>query len=179
MGDIKKPTPALLLVAVSSKYPEALDWSVEKLSQEYGRVCLQSPPFVFDQTTYYESTMGTGLVKKFVTFEQLIDPAQLPKIKHHTNQLEIDYSAAFDHPETRPLNLDPGYLTEAKLILASTKDHWHRIYLSDGIYAEFTLHYQKKAWQNSPWTYPDYQTDAYKAFFDCCRQEFRKRIQQA
>ena len=34
------------------------------------------------------------------------------------------------HAEPRPLNLDPGYLTPAKLVLASTKDHAHRIYLS-------------------------------------------------
>jgi hypothetical protein len=46
-------------------------------------------------------------------------------------------------PEPRPLNLDPGYLTEAKLVLATTKDRNHRLYLDRGIFAEVTLCYQR------------------------------------
>jgi len=76
---------------------------------------------------------------------------------------------------TRPLNLDPGYLTEAKLVLASTKDHAHRIYLGRGIYAEVTLHYQNGRWQSHDWTYPDFQRPDYHLFFSQCRDFFRRR----
>ena len=70
----------------------------------------------------------------------------------------------------RPLNLDPGYITPAKLVLASTKDHAHRIYLRDGIYAEVTLSFRGRKWQPLEWTYPDYRRDDYQRFFTECRE---------
>ena len=78
--------------------------------------------------------MGTDLKKQFLAFERLIDPAALADIKRQTNDWEAEYAALGRHAEPRPLNLDPGYITPAKLVLASTKDHAHRIYLRDGIY---------------------------------------------
>ena len=83
---------------------------------------------------------------------------------------------AAELPVARPLNLDPGYLTEAKLVLASTKDHAHRIYLSQGIYAEVTLSYRRGRWRHHDWTYPDYQRGDYQAFFDQCRDYFRRCV---
>ena len=61
-----------------------------------------------------------------------IDPAELPLLKRRSNDWETEYRDSHPHPEARPLNLDPGYLTEAKLVLATTKDRDHRIYLSQG-----------------------------------------------
>jgi hypothetical protein len=85
-------------------------------------------------------------------------------------------SRAAELPAARLLNLDPGYLTEAKLVLASTKDHAHRIYLSQGIYAEVTLSYRRGHWRHHDWTYPDYQRSDYQAFFDRCRDYFRRCV---
>lgn len=79
-------------------------------------------------------------------------------------------------PVARPLNLDPGYLTEAKLVLASTKDHAHRIYLSQGIYAEVTLSFRRGHWRHHDWTYPDYRRADYHAFFTQCRDYFRRCV---
>ncbi len=119
--------------------------------------------------------MGSDLKKTFFAFEKLIDPGDLSDFKRQTNVWEEEYAQANDHDEPRPLNLDPGYISEAKLVLASTKDHAHRIYLRDGIYAEVTLHYQSKAWQSSAWTYPDYQRPDFQAFFTECREYVKKR----
>jgi hypothetical protein len=104
----------------------------------------------------------------------LVDPTELPQWKTLTNDWELVYQQQANHPEPRPLNLDPGYLTEAKLMLASTKDRDHRIYLSDGIFAENTLFFTKGAWQTRPWTYPDYQRADYHQFFLRCREYLRK-----
>jgi len=34
------------------------------------------------------------------------------------------------------VNIDPGYISLGKLVLASTKDHAHRLYLGEGVYGE-------------------------------------------
>jgi hypothetical protein len=174
MGKINTPTPVLLLIAVSSRYDEALAWAEQLAVQEFGPLLLKSDAFDFTETDYYLASMGPDLKKQFLTFETLLDPGRLPQIKIATNDWEQQFANQFECEESRPLNLDPGYLTLAKLILASTKDHAHRIYLGQGIYAETTLNYRSKAWQTSPWTFPDYQREDHQAFFTQCRQAMRR-----
>jgi hypothetical protein len=170
MGDIHEPSPVMLLVAVVSRHRAALEWAQEKLTGLFGSIALSSEAFAFTETEYYTSTMGTGLKKQFLTFKRLIDPGTLAEIKRQTNSWEIEYAAIGGHDEARPLNLDPGYITAAKLVLASTKDHAHRIYLRHGIYAEVTLAYRHRQWQPLEWTYPDYRRDDFHQFFSRCRQ---------
>ena len=167
--------PALLMLAAISRHDEALDWARQQASRAWGPVALTSPSFSFDDTDYYESAMGTELKKVFFAFERLVDPAEMAQIKHQTNGWEATCSGDGRWPERRPLNLDPGYLTEAKLVLASTKDRDHRIYLSGGIYAEVTLYFRGGAWRNREWTYPDYRRDEYHQFFTRCREYLRSR----
>lgn len=175
MGDTLPHSPVLLLVAAFSRYDEALDWGRARCIEAFGPLALESDRFEHNETTYYERQMGTGLRKTFWVFERLIDPAQLVEIKLQTNQWERDYAASAGKPEPRPLNLDPGYLTEAKLVLASTKDRDHRLYLDRGIYAENTLFYRARQWQARPWTYPDYQRSDYHLFFTRCRDYLKSR----
>ncbi len=174
MGAIHRPAPVLLLVAVSSRYPEAFDWARARWLEAFGALALESERFPFDQTNYYLSTMGDQLLKAFLTSAVLMDPERLPEIKCLTNDWEEEYARERSWPEPRPLNLDPGYLSEDKLVLASTKNHAHRLYLSRGIYAEFTLQFRAGKWQCCPWTYPDYQQPSFHAFFDRCRQFLRQ-----
>jgi hypothetical protein len=169
MGEIHLPTCVVLILAASSRYNAALDWTRERSTQIFGPIALVSEAFDFTETEYYSATMGTELKKKFFAFERLIDPAALAGIKVGTNDWETEYAALGAHAELRPLNLDPGYITPAKLVLASTKDHAHRIYLRDGIYAEVTLSYRQRHWQPLEWTYPDYRRADYQEFFTQCR----------
>lgn len=170
MGHRTNPGLVLPILAFVSSYDEALAWTRERTAAAWGNIALASDVFDFTETDYYAATMGAGLKKTFFAFEKLIDPAALPELKLQTNRWEEEYAEAAEHDVARPLNLDPGYVTEAKLVLASTKDHAHRIYLRDGIYAEVTLHFRDKRWQSSPWTYPDYQRDDFQAFFTQCRE---------
>ena len=170
MGDIHFPAPVLFILAVSSRHEAALEWARENCAKHYGPVLLSSDPFEFTETDYYAATMGADLKKQFLAFERLIDSAALAGIKCETNDYEADYAALGRHAEQRPLNLDPGYLTPAKLVLASTKDHAHRIYLGEGIFAEVTLVYRQRKWQPMEWTYPDYRRDDYQRFFTQCRE---------
>jgi len=178
MGKPTAPTPVLLLMAAFSRYDEALDWGRGRAVAAWGPVVLQSEPFTFAQTDYYQATMGPDLRKIFWAFERLIDPETLVDLKLQTNQWEDDYAAIRRHPEARPLNLDPGYMTLAKLVLASTKDFTHRIYLGRGIYAEATLYYRRHQWQHHEWTFPDYRRDDYQQFFSRCRDYLHQRTRE-
>jgi hypothetical protein len=173
MGSISPPRPVLLLVAVSSRYDAALDWARERVAAEFGPLGAVSPAFDFTETEYYTATMGTDLKKQFLVAKSPLDPGRLPAIKRLTNDWEVAYAATANHPEPRPLNLDPGYLTMAKLVLASTKDHAHRIYLADGIYAEVTLSFRNKRWHAFDWTYPDYRREDFQQFFTKSRELLR------
>jgi hypothetical protein len=175
---IQPHPPVLLILAAFSRYPEALAWAKGTAEEAWGPVALQSEPFDHRETNYYEATMGPDLKKMFFAFEGLVDPAELVRCKETTNQWEVDYQQLGKHPEPRPLNLDPGYLTEAKLVLASTKDRDHRLYLDRGIYVENTLFFTRGAWQPRPWTYPDYQRADYHEFFLRCREYLRERYAQ-
>jgi hypothetical protein len=174
MGEILVPTPVLFLVAAFSRYDEALQWGLARCESVAGPIALQSPLFDFQETNYYEPTMGPGIRKCFWAFARQIDPGALAQWKIDCNLWEAEYAALGRHPEPRPLNLDPGYLTLAKLVLASTKDHAHRIYLTQGIYAEITLFYKHRRWQAHEYTFPDYRRVDYQAFFTQCRDYLRR-----
>ena len=179
MGAIRSPHPVLLFMAVFSSDSSAFDWVRKRAEAEWGTLALESEPFSFETfTDYYAQAMGETLPKRLWAFERLVSPDTLPKIKRLTNDWEDEFKSVTVCSAERPLNIDPGYIDLGKLILASTKDHAHRIYLSEGILAETTLMYTQKQWKPLPWTYPDYQSAGYHEFLTRCReylQSVRKR----
>ena len=92
-----------------------------------------------------------------------------------TNFIESDLSTG----GARRVNLDPGYMDAARVVLASTKDHAHRILLGKGIYGEVTLLYRDGAFRPLPWTYPDYREAATLAFLKGVRVWYLKKVAQA
>lgn len=172
------PDPALLVVAVFSRYPEALAWGRERLERAFGPVGLASLTFEFNQTRYYEATMGPGLRKQFFAFWELSTADCLATVKLRTNDFEMELAQTGTYPEPRPLNLDPGLLSLGKFLLATTKDQSHRIYLRNGIYAEVTLRYQSGAFEPWPWTYADYREPGVLSFFKEARNYYRQRLSE-
>jgi hypothetical protein len=166
----------LLVVAAFSRHDDALDWARQRLESSYGPVALVSEPFAFDQTRYYESSMGAGLRKVLWAFANLIEPATLPDVKIVTNALEQELAQQRTYSEARPLNLDPGYLVLGKFLLATTKDQAHRVYLRDGIFAEVTLHFQAGSFRPWPWTYADYRLDHVIEFLNSARERYRAAL---
>jgi hypothetical protein len=176
--------PARLLLAAFSRHTAVLDWALARATDAWGPIALASEPFDFAETDYYGPTMGHGLKKIFWVFGDPFDPGVLADLKRSANRWEDDCVLAvrqrqvldnFGNPivESRPLNLDPGYLTTAKLVLASTKDHAHRIYLRDGIYAEITLFFRHGRWEHHEWTFPDYRRPDYQRFFTQVRDHLK------
>ena len=52
----------------------------------------------------------------------------------------------------------------------------HRLYLREGIYAEVTLAFRDQHWQPMTWTYPDYQREDFRLFFQECRNLLAKKV---
>ena len=175
MGKIRTPEPVKLFVGVLTSIPETVPAVEKKLTAIFGNVDTRSEPYLFDMTHYYDEEMGTPIYRYFISFENLIEPSEIAAAKVKTNDLESGFTA--DYPSiARPINLDPGYVEQSKIVLASTKNFFHRILVSGGIYAEVTLHYQDGAWQSLPWTFPDYKTPRYHPYFSSMRDLYRKQL---
>lgn len=152
---MSRPTPAppvKLVVSIIAPSAGRLNDTVNRLSALYGQPDFVSSQMPFDYTDYYYPEMGEKLVRRFLSMESLIRPETLPDIKLATNRIEQESAAE----GCRQVNIDPGYLSQAHLILATGKGYTHRPYLRDGIYADLTLVYQGKKFCTLPWTYPDY-----------------------
>lgn len=173
MGDIKKPEKVKLVVAMITSNVQLFAQAAKTLSKTYGLVDLTSEILPFNKTDYYQKEMGEKLKRQFISFTELIFPDTLPDIKVRTNALEFELSG---DSSQRKINLDPGYLDLAKLVLATTKDHQHRLYLGKGIYGEVTLRYRNKTFAPWEWTYPDYVTSEYIEIFHQIRQIYQEQM---
>jgi hypothetical protein len=171
MGTVRPEGPAALICAILYKEDHNPEQAIEALREDFGPVALLQPPFPFDFTTYYEEEMGTPLVKRIAVFEELVPQGFLAEIKRLTNDRERSLSRF----GARTVNLDPGLLLPARLVLASTKDNAHRIYLSRGIYGEVTLLYREDAFTPLPWTYADYRLPSTLAFLRQAREWYLVR----
>jgi hypothetical protein len=175
MGEIKTAPQAKFFVGVLTSIPEVLPEAKARLSALYGPADLASEEFPFDKTNYYDAEMGIPLMRSFLGFSGLIGPAEIAEIKVETNAIETEMATRFTGVR-RPVNLDPGYLELSKIVLASTKNFYHRIYLSMGIYAEVTMHFEAGQWKSFPWTFPDFQSGRYSAFFASLRNRYRQQL---
>jgi hypothetical protein len=179
MGAIRQFVPVKLFIGVLVSNSKLFSEVERRLTAVYGAIDHRSEVIPFDFTDYYEVEMGDLIDRVFFSFERLIEADQLPEIKRQTNQLEDELAPLLRTPNTnvkRPVNLDPGYLEQAKVILASTKNFYHRIYLGGGIFGEVTMHFKNNTYQFFPWTYPDYQSKDYQDFFLRMRQIMRSQL---
>ncbi len=177
MGKVKEPLPVKLVVGMISGEESLFEQAEKKLTQEFGSIDFTRSPLPFNCTDYYKEKMQINLKRKFIGFSSLINPAKIVEIKLFTNQLEENF--LYPHSKQRRLNLDPGYITLAKLVLATSKNFQHRIYLGKGIYAEITLRYKRgKGFTCFEWTYPDYRSKEYIEIFNHLREIYRHQVWQ-
>lgn len=176
MAAVKPPKRVLPFVGMISADPDLFLRSRRHIEKSLGRLDFASEVWPFDFTRYYEGEMGPDLKRQFFAFEQPVRPDRLPELKRETNRIEalVIEETLSDVP--RPVNLDPGYVTLSKVVLASTKDYTHRIYLDQGIFGEVTLHFEGGRWRVWPWTYPDYASGLYDSFFTELRERLRAAL---
>ncbi|MEK7307851.1 MAG: DUF4416 family protein [Nitrospirota bacterium] len=190
------PSPVKLFIGMISQDVSLFKELKDKLQNIYGPSDMESPVCRWENTDYYSKEMGKGLKRQFIFFQELISPALIPEIKLKTMELERKYLNEENpplHPFSknppippltkggkggfkggRKINLDPGYLDSARIILVSSKDFSHRIYLGKGIYGEVTLIYSGNNYQVLPYTYPDFRTQKYWDIFKKARELYKK-----
>lgn len=173
MGNIKKHPKVKLIVGMIARDETLFEKAKMKLEEKYSETDYESKVMDFNKTDYYRDEMGENLKRKFVAFSKLVLPEDLVEIKREANAIEK--SGAF-FKNGRRINLDPGYVSLAKLVLASTKDYSHRVYLSKGIFAEVTLMYFNGKFNAKEWTYPDYATEEYKKIFGEIREIYKRQL---
>ena len=176
MWQINEPEPVKLIIGILAADKDCLTSAVETITAEFGECDLVSDAFDFDQTDYYKDEAGENILRQFVSFTELIDPGKLASIKHKTNEIEELLAKKLDTPLPRPVNLDPGIIEPSKLVLASTKNFSHRIYIGDSMYAELTLSFCKGKWKSFSYTFPDFKEDRYHAFLSKVREKLVDQI---
>jgi hypothetical protein len=167
MSSPREPHRAKLIVGLLFREAGVQQKTLAALSDRFGPIDFLTEPRPFTYTDYYESEMGSSLLRQTGSFAQPVQPDALADIKLLTHNLELQWSIE----NRRQVNIDPGLLSEERVVLATGKNYTHRIYLRNGVYADLTLIYQKGSYRPLAWTYPDYCEPDLLYFFGVLRQK--------
>ena len=168
MSELRKPDPVKLVCSLFAADRETLSDALRALSGLYGKADYLSEYLAFDATDYYTREMGSSLIRRFVSYEELIEPDTLPSVKKATNELE----RRFSEDGRRRVNIDPGCISRGHLVLATGKSGAHRPYLRDGVYADLTLVFGNESFRSLEWTYPDYADEKVRKVFTLIRRKY-------
>lgn len=175
MGSPSPPDPALLFIGTLYRDEGYFSETREKLKASFGEIVFESPALAWDYSEYYKEELGSPITRTFIFFRDMINPEALADVKLFTNDLELQFSSR----GKRNINLDPGYLTPYQVVLSSTKNYAHRIYLGKGIYAEVTLIHRDGRYCPHLFTYRDYASDEYIQLFERARSFLKELTQPA
>ncbi|UCG42013.1 MAG: DUF4416 family protein [candidate division WOR-3 bacterium] len=182
MGEPTLPQPALLVVGLLAGSRELVFEAEQLLVSDFGEVGVRSDIIRFDFSDYYEQEMGRDVVRRWLGFQRTVEPGRLAEVKLACNSMERTLATAGPGPcrgGRRRVNIDPGLLSLHNLVLASTKEFAHRVYLGHGIHAEVTLIYLSGRFVPQEWTYSDYRTEECLAFMQRCRGLLTRRSPKA
>jgi hypothetical protein len=178
MWKLNIPKPVKLIIGILAADHKCVYTAADILADKFGRIDFTSDIWPFDKTDYYKDQTGSRILRQFISIEKLIDPGKLAKIKHKTNRLEQKLAKTLALPLPRPVNLDPGIIEPSKLVLATTKNYSHRIYIGSKMYAEVTLIFDKGRWCPLDHTYPDYRQQCYFDFIEKVRDRLLEQLKK-
>jgi hypothetical protein len=168
----KPTTLAKLFCGVLFTDKQLLIRAKELLVTKFDKIDFESGHFTFDVSDYYKPEMGWPILRLFWSFEELINPKDIAKIKIECNEIEDQLSIKKD----RKVNLDPGYMDYDKIVLASAKYNWQKIYLDYGIFADLTLRYEKGKYIPFPWSFPDFKEGRYNKMLLRIREIYKLQL---
>ncbi len=172
MSRLTEPEDVQLICSLFSPEEGLVTQCLHELEGIFGPTDWVSPPLFFDRTRFYEREMGWPLHRRFASFREFIRPDALVEAKIRTQEMEERYA----REGKRRVNVDPGYLSLEKLVLATGKNYTHRVYLSKGIYADLTLVFQRGTFRGLEWTYRDYGSPEMIEVFNGIRERYKARL---
>jgi hypothetical protein len=174
------PPRIKLFVAILAQSSVDQAHTTSLFAEVFGSVDYIGPQRSFDCTQYYEEDKGPGLVRWLISFTGPYYADILPGAKRACIELERGYAVAAEKGATdtgsytRSVNLDIGYLDRHKVVLASTKEAGHKIYLDDSIYGDLLTRYSNNTWHPLPWCFPDFAAGRYNEELSTIREIFMR-----
>ena len=175
MSHLTEPEDVKLICSIFSPEETMIRECIEHLEEIFGPADWVGPPMFFDRTKYYEREMGWPLHRRFVSFTRLISPERIVEAKLAADGLEQKYS----REGKRRVNIDPGYISLERLVLATGKNYTHRVYLSKGVYADLTLLFQRGTFRSLEWTFPDYASSEMIGIFNEIRSGYKDQLRRS
>ncbi|MBN1552703.1 DUF4416 family protein [bacterium] len=167
---------SMIFFAVLSTDKPFFDAAIQKLTDKYGMPFEVLLPQSFEHTSYYKDEMGSDLIKGFIAFQPPFDQSKLPQAKCWARAIEWSLGSHCEKMFHRSVNIDPGLVTLEKIVLATSKNFSHRLYLGDGVYGEVTLIFHTECWETLNWTYPDYKVPDIQKFLIRCRNHLKEYL---
>ncbi len=168
----ESPQPVKYFIGALFSDRKLLEQAQLLCTTKIGKINVSGEAFPFKDTDYYNSEMGTPIYRLFFSFESLMSPGELAKLKNLCNEIEDQLR----QEGSRKVNLDIGYLDFHKMILASAKYNGQKIYLGQGIYADLTLIFEKGTFRSVENTFPDFRSGVYNDIFLGFRNTYKTQL---
>ncbi len=152
-----------LIFALMYKGSKILEEALTELKNNFGEVADISPEYSFNFTDYYEKEFGANLKKTIVIFNKKIEKKGLIKIKNKIAEIEKKHSLK----GKRTINIDPGYINEKELVLASFKGKDFKEDLGGNVFAHKVLGFGNGKANEFGHTFPDFRQKELQKFLLC------------
>ena len=173
MGKIIEQPPVKLICGFMWNAAVDIRPAIQIIQQNWGRFDAKTPEFDFSHTQYYLDEFGDHLKKQYVSFERMVSIDDIPDIKILSNEIE----ERFIHNGSRSVNIDPGYVADAKILMATTKNLAHRTYIGKNIFADLQLIFRRQTYEPTPWTFADMREPRMIEFFNGVREKYIEQLQ--
>lgn len=151
--ELKEPSLCRAVVAAMWQPDLIQDLEVKKQIENFRNISSESGIFSFDAfTKYYSKEMGLGLRKVFFTLEGFFHRDELIELKKKAYLLEEAHMSN----GKRVINIDPMLVSLENVVIATSKNFSHRLYLGQGVFGDLAFIFRDGHFQPLPWTYPDY-----------------------
>lgn len=167
MGRTKQAQPTILTFALLYNDEEYKTKALELIRNHFGELAETSVTSAFDYSRYYEKEIGPNLTRQYFAVAGTFYQGDIAEVKITANKIEDELA---DAQGNRRVNIDPSYVTIAKLIVPTTKDATYRVYIRDGIYAQPMLYFLDNTFVPWEWTYNDYTQPEAIEFFNRVRK---------
>ncbi len=151
-----------LFIALMYGSVKKKDKAIEKLTAKFGKINYYSEEYPFNFTDYYEREFGKDLKKQLFIFNKAIEKNDLIDIRNTTEEIE----QSFSENGNRTINIDPGYISETGLVLATKKEKPWKELLGQGIYAHKIMECKEKQIVTFNHTFADYRSAKVKEFLN-------------